>query len=138
MTKEEWKYVEDQMHPFGRNVKLKCDDIEIALNVRASAKLSYSICVYVKQDYGKFVLKGNELEEIQKKVWNAKKSYLYKAKTRQEVKASRKLSKMYKEHKMDIDKSFYVYSPFFSSFKTLKNTLIKNNKSIELMEEENA
>lgn len=131
MTKEEWKEVEGKLKSFYCIVKLRCDEYEISLVIVRISQFKNEIQIYVNG-----VVKGEwlnkECEESKRFLRKVSKS-LYSQKHKLSYK---KLSKrMQKEIGLDIDKTYSYYLPSWTSFNSLKRQLIRENNSIELIQE---
>ena len=130
MTKEDWAYVEETLKSPYKIVKLNCDGYILGLQLQRIETYKLAICVYVNDVFkGKWLL--NDCEERKRFFRKSHKSILT-AKGKAEFK---KLSK--KKQAEWRERYFYdTYTPYWTSFRSLKKHLIENNKSIELVKEE--
>ena len=134
MTKEEWKEVESNLSsPYGR-AKFKIDGytVDVVVEKEEQNSLKYVLAVFVDG-----AIKGKWLVndcDIRRKFYNkhTKSSLPANYKNTSEFK---RLSKKSREEIIRLS-TYEFYSPYFSSFKTLKAHLIKNNTSIELIKEQ--
>lgn len=131
LTKEQWDEIEKQLSGTFGYVKLMVDGYNVSLSIEPIKKLRLAICIYVN---GFINFKGDEEHlEIQRRFWSVRKRFVYSAKYRKYAKRqSRATRKMLGS---DENQTIEQHLPWFNSFKTLKAHLIKNNESIELIEE---
>ena len=127
MTKEDWEYVEEVLkNPF-EFVTLQCDEYKLELCLRRISTYKMAIFFYVN---GQF--KGNwwfnDCEERRRFFKRTERSIL----TRE---GKKKFKKMSKKKQAELhDKYFFKgYTPYWTSFRSLKKHLIENNESIELI-----
>lgn len=127
MTKEEWKQAEEDLKFLFKTVKLNCDGYELALSLQRLDTYRNVIVFYVNGVFnGKWLLE--DCEE-RRRFFRKEKRSLLTAKGKAQFK---KLSK--KKQAEWSDKFFYdVYTPYWTSFKSLKKHLTQNNESIELI-----
>jgi hypothetical protein len=133
MTNEEWKTVEDELKsPFG-HAKLKCDGYEVALVVQRYKELKFRITIYVDGWIkGKYV---TEDSEIRRKFMCPRSKYVYSAKSRIEAKKMKKKElELLKSKGFDPWRKITYWTPFWSSFRSLKSHLRKNCETIELID----
>ncbi len=124
MTAEEWKEAEKRLNAF-RVVKLLIDGYTVSLMLcRENMKLY--ILVYVN---GK--VKGEwittDCEERRRFMYKSKRCLIGKYDKKKGL-SKRQYDKLKEKY------THYYYSPYFSSFKTLKSQFTKNNKDIQLLE----
>ena len=134
MTKEQWDECEKQAMSRYRMAQLMIDgyDVSISLTHNYKNHLKLEFLIYVnKQIKGEWFVDFENPSEEAKRFYCCKtKSFLSYSKENIKIFGKKDLKKRINESKRT------YYSPTFSSFKTLKSTLIKNNKSIELMQRE--
>lgn len=125
MTNAEWKKAEELLS-YHRMVDLLVDGYRVSLVlVREGMKLY--IQVYVNGEFkGKWITE--DCEERRRFLCKSKRC-LVKPSAKKELKLTKKEFEKFKEKY-----TYYYYSPYFSSFRTLKSQLIKNNKNIQLLE----
>ena len=130
MTDKEWEKVADKLDDVFGRVKLKVDGYELTLCVVRTTKMSLEIAVYVNG-----TIKGADIIndcDIRRKFYQEHvKSIL----TVQDKKMLRGISKS-KRKEIEENSKISWYEPCWQSFRSLKKHLIKNNVSIELMEDE--
>jgi len=127
MTKAEWEAAEQKlMSPWGV-VRLICDGFKLSLHTQRD-KMRLVIMPYIDDEF-KGVWIGTDCEErrrfmriVKHKRW---KKTMWKGFTKKDL----------KQLDIDPDETFDSYTPWWTSFKTLKAHLIKNNTSIELAPE---
>lgn len=124
MTAEDWKQIEKRLSYGYGNVKLKIDGYDITL-LSTIEKMKVYIAIYVNGEInGKWVAEDCE---IRRKFYFKRKCCVVK---NAEMK-KRKISK--KQMAELIEKyTYYTYTPFYTSFRSLKSQLINNNDNIEL------
>lgn len=132
MTATDWEKVENKLsYPFGV-VKLRIDGhtINVMVEKEGSKSLKYVLAVYV-DGYIKGEWITNDCEIRRKFYYKRTKSLLTK-----DFRKSSVFKRMKKKEQEEwIEKYRYeYYSPYFSSFKTLKAHFTKNNNSIELVD----
>lgn len=132
MTATDWEKVENELsYPFGR-VKLRIDSHDVVIRVEQEGprSLKYVLAVYVDGH-----IKGEWITndcEIRRKFYRKRtKSLLTK-----DFRKSPVFKRMKKNEQEEWIKkyTYEYYSPYFTSFKTLKAHFIKNNDSIELID----
>lgn len=130
MTKDEWKKIEEILNATWA-VKLLIDGYKIDLILLRETTTKMVIGVYIN---GK--IKGewirNDCEE-RRRFFQDKKRCMIKsdAKTRKSLKMTASEFKAFREKY-----TIHSYSPYWSSFKALKNHLIRNNDHIEILRKE--
>ena len=128
MTKEDWKYVEEVLkNPF-EFVTLQCDEYKLELCLRRISTYKMAIFFYVN---GYF--KGEWFKDCEERRRFFKRTE-HSILTRE---GKKKFKKMSKKKQAELhDKCFYEgYTPYWTSFRSLKKHLIENNEKIELMSE---
>lgn len=130
MTNEDWKDVEYRLNTTW-SAKLLIDGYEIDLILLRETTTKMVIGVYIN---GK--IKGewicNDCEESRRFFRDKKKCMIKSdAKTRRKLKMSESEFKSFRE-----EYTIHSYSPYWSSFRALKNHLIKNNDHIEILQKE--
>lgn len=132
MTATDWEKVENKLsYPFG-GVKLRIDGhvIDVMVEKEGPKSLKYVLAVYVDG-----YIKGEWLTndcDIRRKFYYKSTRSLITAKMRN----SPELKKLKKAQKEELEKKYQyeTFYPYFTSFKTLKAHLTKNNDSIELID----
>ena len=133
MTAEEWKDVEISLtSPFGR-AKFKIDGytVDVVVEKESPKSLKYVLAVFVDGAIkGKWLV--NDCDIRRKFYYKCTKSNLSA-----NYKNSYKFKSLSKKVREEIIRTstYEYYSPYFKSFRTLKNHFIKNNTSIELIKE---
>ncbi|SFH21635.1 hypothetical protein SAMN05660649_04286 [Desulfotomaculum arcticum] len=129
MTNEDWKEVEQQLQSIFSHVELKCDGYKVALVLKRLSQMKNGIIVYVNGIFEyKWLL--DDCEERRRFCCPVKKS-VYNQKHKA---AMKKISKRLRGLQ-DPEAKYTYYLPYWSSFRSLKSHLIKNNSSIELIRE---
>lgn len=130
MTNNEWKQVEDDLKSPYKFVKLLCDGYELTLCLQRISVYKNVIAFYVNGVFkGEWLAK--DCEERKRFFRKGHKSIL----TAKEKAEFKKLSK--KKQAEWRERFFYdTYTPYWTSFRSLKKHLIENNKVIELIENE--
>lgn len=130
MTKEEWKVAEDQLNRPMQSVHLLCDGYKLTLRLERY-KMKLIIAFYVNGEI-KGAWLNDDCEErrrfcrpVKKSCWTAKHLALMKKASKRQL----------KRLGVDPNEHFIIHYPWWTSFKTLKSHLIKNNTSIELAPE---
>ncbi|WP_041720240.1 hypothetical protein [Alkaliphilus metalliredigens] len=128
MKSEEWKKVEVKLESFYTSVKLDCDGYEVTLKLERMGQFKNVIAVYVNGSIkGKWYLE--DCEE-RRRFFKPTTRSMFSQKDKKE--AYKKLSKkLLKE--MEERFKYTTYQPYWTSFKSLKSHLIKNNNVIELI-----
>lgn len=131
MTKEDWESVERKLRYPGAGVHLKVDGYKVTLRVM-TIKMKMVIAVYVDE-----FIKGEWLAkdcDIRRKFYQRSKHSLLTAADKKKLTKERKsVQKAVKEQT-----TYYSFTPYWNSLRSLKRHFIKNNESIELCEEESA
>lgn len=132
MTPQDWKEVEEKLKSFYDHVKLNCDGYEVTFILRRLSQFKNAIQMYVN-GYMKGVWILEDCEERRRFIRPIKR-YLHSPKGRARLKKFPK--RWRKESKLlDPDAVVVGYLPYWTSFKSLKSHLIKNNQSITLIRE---
>ncbi|MDO4301911.1 MAG: hypothetical protein Q4D26_11030 [Clostridia bacterium] len=119
MTADEWKKVESKLSLPHNRVDLKIDEYEISIITTAISKLKYGYLIYVD---GKVNMKwAIEETDIRNRFYQKHSKNLLSDKERKKL-------------KLKSTPKYYWYTPWWTSFRSLKAHLIKNNTSIELEE----
>lgn len=129
MTKEEWESVEHKLLYPGAYARLKVDGYSITLMV-LRYKMKMVIAVYTDG-----YIKGEWLVkdcDIRRRFYQRSKHSLLTAADKKKL--ARKSKSVQKE--VQERATYYSFSPYWTSFRSLKRHLIKNNTSIELCKEE--
>lgn len=129
MTQEQWNIVESRLQFYGGHVRLKIDDYHVALYV-AQYKMKLVIAIYVDGEIrGEWIV--NDCE-IRRKFYQCSNHSLLSRKDKEKLKREKKAVRE-KAMKMY---GYQSFSPYWTSFRSLKRHLIQNNTSIELCEED--
>lgn len=130
MTKEEWKKIEDRLSMPFSYVKLKIDGYDVTVETRQDKPLHYVLAVFINGIF-KMDWCFEDCEERRRFCSVYKKSLL-------SAKEKKRLKKERKAFREEIEKqtTVYIYYPHWNSFRSMKAHLIKNNRSIELAEEQ--
>lgn len=128
MTPEEWKKVEEKLsYPFN-NVKLNVDGYDVTIGHAMEKPLKYCLVVYID---GKINAEWAMNDcDIRRRFFRRRTKSLLTAKGKKALKQEKKVVQEEIRKIMTVER----YEPFWYSFCSLKSHLIKNNKSIELME----
>lgn len=127
VSAQDWKDIEQRLKGFYDSVKLICDGYELTLVLQRIGQFRNAIAVYIdgKID-GKWMIEDCEQR---RRFYCPKSKSFYSKKDMADFK---KISKrIFKE--MQAKNKYVYYEPYWTSFRSLKNHLIKNNKSIELV-----
>ena len=117
MTTDEWKKVENKLSMPYTKVNLKIDGYKISIITEEISKLKYGYMIYVD---GKMKMKwAIEETEIRNKFYQRHSKNLLSNNKRKKLKVK------------SIPEYFW-YTPYWTSFRSLKSHFIKNNSSIEL------
>jgi hypothetical protein len=134
MTPQEWKEVEESLKSFYSLVKLRCDKYEITLCLERQNQFKNAIMIYVN---GKIQWKWATQDcEERRRFWKPVHRYVHTQKVRAGLKKMSKRLRVELGDYYDPNKKFTYYTPMWTSFRALKNHLIKNNHKIELIKEE--
>ncbi len=133
MTKEEWKQIEDELvYGLHHSITLRCDEHIVYLVLsRANMRLKIMILLKDADLAGIITKKHDELSDKEREIMEK----LFCKKTKNSINKSElsrsKLSKREKEKILSMNKKYVYYSPYFTSFNTLRRTLEKNCKAVE-------
>lgn len=132
MDLQDWNEVEEKLKILFNPVKLAIDGFEVTLVLVRTSQFENSILPYING-----ILKGewlvNDCEE-RRRFYRPVSRSIY---SKKEKAAMKKLSKRaQKEMNINPDKKYTYYSPYWSSFRSLKSHLIKNNNVIEFKRSE--
>ncbi len=131
LTKEQWTQIETKLSGIFGLVDLLIDGYKVTFSIQ-KFKMRLVIQVYINGWFKGEWLQNGGSEEA-RRFFFPKKYHLHSAKYR---KLASRMSKKRRESLMPgWDKTHIVYWPWWTSFKALKAHLIKNNQSIELIEE---
>lgn len=129
MTAEDCKEVESKLSIPYSSVELKVDGYNLTVGHVLEKPLKYCLVVYIDG-----VFKTNWLFEdceIRRRFCNRHTKSILTAKDKKALKRERKAFR----EKIIKDSTYEWYEPYWSSFRSLKSHLIKNNKSIEIVED---
>ncbi len=130
MNAEDWKSVETKLCLSGSSVKLKADGYELTLIIIPYKSLKNCIAVYVNGSIkGEWVL--NDCDIRRRFYCRHTRSLL----TQKVKKRLKKESKAVREIVLSHPTEYDWFEPYWSSFRSLKSHLIKNNNSIEIIQE---
>lgn len=134
ITKEQWDKVEKDLQSQWKTVTLKCDGYEVSLSLGQVYKMKLGILVRVNGWFkGAWLINKDKPAEEARRFLQSRYIYRYGVKDK---KLYKQLGKKYmKEHSIDLGARMEFKSFYWSSFAALKRHFIKNNKSIELIEE---
>ena len=130
ISNAEWQKIESELIPtFGR-VTLEIDEYTIDIVVAAISKLEYRYAGYVNGKIkGEWLISDTpEAEEIRSRFYRKQKKSLLNSKEKKRLARERKAIREEVESHM----TYYTYSPYWSSFRSMKNHLVKNNSVIKL------
>ncbi|EES73465.1 hypothetical protein POTG_01760 [Paenibacillus sp. oral taxon 786 str. D14] len=127
VSAQDWKDIERRLKGFYDPVKLVCDGYELTLILQRTGQFTNAIAVYINGKIdGKWLIE--DCEERRRFFCPKSRSFY----SRKDMANIKKISKrMFRE--MQAKNKYVYYEPFWTSFRSLKNHLIKNNKSIELV-----
>jgi hypothetical protein len=133
-TEEQWNEMEQQLRsPFGR-VELKVDGFDISLQVKTD-RMKLVIAIYVNGWFKGEWLNG-DCEEG-RRFMAERSTSAYSEKSRKLwIKLDRLTKKQVAKQKCESSgyyKKIISYYPWFTSFRSLKSKLIKNNENIEVV-----
>ena len=133
MTPQDWKDIEEKLKSFYEQVNLVCDGYRLTLKLERISQFKNAIVPYVN---GKLDLKWlTEESEERRRFYKPVQSSVY---SKQQKAAVKKMSKK-RRKEMGLpdsdEKRVAYYMPYWQSFRSLKNHLIKNNQVVELLEE---
>lgn len=129
MTNEQWEAVEQKLQSlYGITVKLQADGYVLSLQIQRH-KMKLYIVVYVDGKIkGEWLMKDCE---IRRKFFQKSKHSLLSRKEQEKLKRERKAVR-----ELVLAQSvYYSYSPYWSSFRSLKRHLCQNCTDIALYEE---
>lgn len=128
MIAAEWQKVENKLSMPYSIVGLNIDGYIVSISTEKISNLKYGYMVYVD---GKFNYKwALEDTDIRKRFYQKHKKNLISNK---ELKELKKIRKSFDKKTANDDKLVYsYYTPYWTSFRSLKLHFIKNNKLIEL------
>lgn len=133
MTAEEWEKAEQNLNPLLGHVDFLIDGYNVSVAMIRTSQTKYSYMVYVDGVFeGKWL---SEDCEIRRRFYYEGKRTLFTPKKKDEfIKkfGKREYNRFIKENPELCYVTFY--SPYFGSFRTLKQHFIKNNTSITLVE----
>lgn len=128
MTKEDWENIERKLCYPGAGVNLKVDGYKVTLRVlREKMKMVIAVYVdgYIKAEW------LVEDSDIRRRFYQRCKHSLLTAADKKKLAKQRKsVQKAVQEQA-----TYYSFTPYWNSFRSLKSHIIKNNESIELYEE---
>lgn len=126
MTKEEWEYAEKRLYNTYSKLQLKVDDYDVSIVVEPLKPLKNVLVVYVNGEW-----KGKWLSEDCEERRRFYQKHTGNILSRKEQK---RLAREKKAVREAVGKTTYDwYSPYWTSFRSLKSHLLKNNKSIEFV-----
>lgn len=130
MTKEDWVKAEEKLSLPYAQVKFLIDGYNITIATIPEKPMHYCLAVYID---GVFKTKWclEDCEERRRFCSVHKKSLL----TAEQKKRLKREKKAFREE-IENKTTYYTYLPWWNSFRSMKSHFIKNNKSIELAEEE--
>ena len=129
MTAEDWKKVEDILSIPYSSAELKVDGYNVTIGHALEKPLKYCLAVYID---GVFETKWLfEDCEIRRRFCNRHTKSILTAKEKKALKRERKDFR----EKIIKNSTYVWYEPYWGSFRSLKSHLIKNNISIEMVEE---
>ncbi|MBO5449701.1 MAG: hypothetical protein J5994_10310 [Ruminococcus sp.] len=128
MTPEDWAKVEKALsNPFNY-VNLKIDGYNVMIGHALEKPLKYCLAVYIDCEF-KMEWALSDCD-IRRRFFRRRTKSLLTAKEKKALKRERKDF----QEKIKKESTIEWYEPCWSSFKSLKSHLIKNNKSIEFVE----
>ncbi len=128
MTKEQWETAEQNLQSSYRIVKLQADGYTLSLQTQRY-KMQLYIVVYVDGEIrGKWI---TEDCEIRRKFFQKHRRSLLTRKEQEKLKRERKAIR----EAVLANSIYYTYSPYWSSFRSLKRHLCQNCTDITLYEE---
>lgn len=129
MTSDDWKKVEEKLSYPLSNVKLKIDGYNVTIGHALEKPLKYCLVVYI--DYVFKVEWALNDCDIRRRFCRRRTKSLLTAKEKKALKREKKAFREEIEKKMTCE----WYEPYWNSFRSLKSHLIKNNQSIEIVED---
>lgn len=131
ITKEQWKEIAFELASAMGQVKLKCDDYDVRLQVERVSARRYVIVPYVDGYLrGKWVLE--DCEE-RRRFMRPVERFFYSAKTRKELLKIYGGSRAKKADREDVNRKYTFYEMHWDSVGALRRHLEKNNKEITLL-----
>lgn len=126
MTAEEWKQVEEKLKSFYTFVKLKCDEYVIEITLQRDGPFKNVLMVYIN---GK--IEGEWFEDCEE----ARRFYQLKTKSLLSANQKKVYKKLPKKMRGELAEraKYHYYTPYWTSFRSLKAHLIKNNTDIQLI-----
>lgn len=130
MTTQDWKEVEERLKSFYDAVELAIDQYKVNLVLERISQFKNVIMVYIN---GKIDWKwsSEDCEERRRFFQPCTKSLVSPKQKKSLSKISKRLRK--EVGLLDPDVKYTFYRPYWTSFKSLKRHLTKNNDSIELV-----
>lgn len=131
ITKDQWQKIEQELsHAFG-NVKLKCDSYDVTLQITPVGNLQYGILVYVNGHWkGKWIVE--DCEE-RRRFFRPVEHFLHSAKERLELLKIYGGKRASKEDVERINRKLTSYASHWTSVKSLRRHLEKNNQELVLV-----
>ena len=126
MTKEQWEQAEKSLSLHYGRVEMKIDGYDVTIVVEPLKALKNVLVVYMNGELkGKWL--SEDCEERRRFFQKHTKNLLSR-------KEQKRLAREKKAVREAVGKTTYEwYSPYWTSFRSLKSHLIKSNKSIELI-----
>lgn len=130
MTKSDWAIVEEHLKNQFNRVTLICDGYRLTLQLCQIKKMELAICIWINgQMKGSWHLE--DCEERRRFFWPRARHH-WSAKSRKALKGMG--AKHLKSNGIDLNEIHIIHYPWWKSFRFLKAHLIKNNASIELVD----
>ena len=137
MTTQEWKQAEESMKGLFARIKLEVDGYNVSI-VKELHRDKFNYIIYINGELcGKwFNQDDKEFLEIRQRFYREVTCRAYSYRKKEEILSGVKSKKMLAEYieKLGLDRTYSYYQMTFNSFKSVKAKLIKNNKSIKLIE----
>ena len=131
MTPEQWKELELILSGSYGIAKLNIDSYNVTLSVEPYKGLRSCIAVYVD---GKIKMENITNDcDIRRRFYCKHTKQLFKIDKKKTVRMTKAEKKALEEFKKE--NTLEYYEPFWMSFRSMKNHFIKNNTSIELLED---
>jgi hypothetical protein len=135
MTKEQWAKVDERLKKQRHEVKLKCDDYEVTLNLAQISQFKLAIEVFVNGWFRGEWFVTNNLSEEARRFFPSRYINCYSTNEKKFYKTlGRDL--MMRMNITDLNARREYKSFCWTSFPALKRHFIANNKNIELIEED--
>ncbi len=131
LTKEQWAVIKDKLSGAFGMAELLIDGYKITLIVE-QIRMRLVITIYVNGTLD-MSAKMSEGTEIQRRFYWPRKKFIHSEKYLKSFKRLRKSVRLALGDNWN--ETWTYYWPWWTSFKSLKAHLIKNNQSIELIEE---